>query len=67
MLWMGNTQVAFQTKPNVDYVSTDHFKAGIEWQRQGEHTNLWEMFPEEYYKEFAGDFIYPAVSVSLCS
>jgi hypothetical protein len=67
MLWMSNTQAAFQTKPNPEYVPMSRFEPGLEWKRQGELADLLQIFPEEYHKDFAGDFIHPIVSsLILC-
>lgn len=61
MLWLGNAQAAFQTKLDPTFQPMDRFRTGLEWKRQGELADLLEVFPEEFHREFSGDFIHPIV------
>jgi len=65
MLWMSNTQATFQTMPDPNYVPMDRFVPSLESKRQGELADLCSVFPEEYHKNFMGDFIHPIVCFCL--
>ncbi|KAF8584597.1 hypothetical protein K439DRAFT_1566448 [Ramaria rubella] len=55
--------VMFQMQIDPEYTLRTCFQNGIYGRRQGEHTNLLEVFPDKYHNNLAGDFIHPIPGV----